>query len=168
MDSIKDCWVVLEQNLRQTGVFLENRLRAEKFAERCESGMCSILLNDREDIVACAFLWETGLPGLVELGTVWVHPLYRGDLLDGKRLSKAVFADCQAIIANRGLRAIMLTCKERVAKLGREAGWTEDGAGDCQVVRYLLNLVNNIPDDSANDKSSPASPGAAKRIFRSW
>lgn len=163
METISDIWRQLEQALRNAGVFLASRLAAEKFKERHEAGMGSIRFDAGGQVIGCAFLWETGESGLVELGTIWVHDEYRG-----QGLSKRLFADCCDIIRQKELKAFMITCTDAVANLALRAGWIEDRPGAWKELRDIIAAVTNQSTDYGLTKSSAASEGGNKRLFWSW
>ncbi len=145
-----DIWDALEQDLQAEGVFMSHRLQAELLKERYQANMASAAFDADGHIIGFCAVWSTDQPTVVELGTVWVHPDYRGKIYGRRRISEAVVADCTAKLAAAGLRGIMVVGHRRAEELALSCGWQIDARGDCQALRWALSGVDRPPQtDSA-------------------
>ncbi|MDP1709780.1 MAG: hypothetical protein Q8L21_02750 [Candidatus Komeilibacteria bacterium] len=131
-------WRNLVRALKAEGVFMSHRLKPELLKERYESGLASVAFDSDGRIIAYCALWPTVWPGIVELGTVWVHKKYRGKYYNQQKISERIIVDCTNKLRKAGLRGIIVVGHKGAERLVIACGWQIDATGYCQSIRWAL------------------------------
>ena len=150
-------WEDLSKALRAEGgdTFLLARITAGALQEAHETGM-GVTIEESGHIVACGFLWPTDEPGVLELGTLWVHPKHRG-----QGLSSKVFAQRLTLPAAANKKLFIVSHEPIVAHHTHAHGFTEATG---HTWSSLLNVHHTCgPCDRVSNEQKPNCPLKAVR-----
>lgn len=114
---MKDKWEVLSALMMSEGkdVFLFERISAYSLRLRYEMGL-AVILELQGVIIGYAAIWDTESPEWGELGSLWVHPAYRGH-----GLAVILYKKRSELIPS-GMRSMTITHDARAAHLALEYG----------------------------------------------
>lgn len=152
----------LRWDIKHGAPFKKNRIGVRLLSSRYNAGYAGIMLNGTEEqIVGYAALWDTNFPGIVELGTFWVHPEYRG-----QGVGSSVFHQCNTLLKMHNLFGIMLTGTPAAIIIARRCGWYIDSVGNQFVARLLANQDADFHDFRKRGKQYMQKEPST--LLRSW
>jgi GNAT superfamily N-acetyltransferase len=108
---------MLEENA-QDEVFLVERIMPDRLRAAYEGGR-AVIVETASQITAIGALWETGEPGWLELGSLWVAPEYRG-----KGVASEIYRR-RLLLVPTGSHCFVVTHNPRVIKLALVHGFAE-------------------------------------------
>ena len=111
-------WNILAKELDQESALLGKRNTAENLYRMWKKNQAVIhILNSR--IIGYAALWDTPHPIWLELGSMWVHELFRGN-----KIASELFLGCTRKL-KKGMRMFVITHNLKVLHLAKKAGFLE-------------------------------------------
>lgn len=134
-------WQQLAQDLQSEPTLLGVRNEPAFLERMCQEGY-AVVVERNDCIIACCFLWETTEEAWRELGSVWVHPDYRGQGFGSDVFSKA-------LALRAAQHQFLITSHPKIVHLAIEAGWTQALADTWEQVplEHSCGPCNKLPDE---------------------
>jgi len=126
-------WKQLAQNMHEAGIFNEKRIHPKRLYERFRHGFAGIVLDSSNTIIGFAALWQTGISDVLELGSFFVLPGWRG-----RGIGREVFGQCVRILEDNKARAVAFTESAELIRLASRFGWSVDSTGQHTAIRLFL------------------------------
>jgi len=122
-------WLELVAYLSEESALMGTRINAVALLDLYEAGRAELVEVDGQ-IVAFAALWDTPSEDWFELGSVWVHPEFRG-----RSFGSQVFQ--KLLVLAQAYKVFLITHNPKIMHLALQAGWIEADLSTWSNVPFL-------------------------------